>query len=99
MPHELHGELAAAAEYTLDTGGAHGVDDVARQPEGHRFGHRQDSTLVEGDAQVDVDQLGRQFVDENVHQVAVAQAQDVADLFFIAPPQKKRIHLVDQFSS
>ena len=48
-------------------------------PEGDRLRRGQDPALLEGDAEVDVDELCRRLVHQDVLHVAVAQAQDVPD--------------------
>lgn len=40
------------------TGGAHAVDEVGREAEGHQLGRVQEAPLLKRDAQVDVHHLG-----------------------------------------
>ena len=48
-------------------------------PERDSLRRGQDPALLEGDAEVDVDELGRRLVHQDVLHVAVAQAEDVPD--------------------
>ena len=64
--------LHSHPETSFNSWRSESIDDVSGQPERNRFRWRQDLALLERDAQVDVDQLGRLVVQQNVLHVTVA---------------------------
>lgn len=63
----------------LNAGYSQGRLDVRRHAERHFFGYAQSLALLEADVIVDMHHLAGIKVDENVIQVPVTQADDVAD--------------------
>ena len=73
LAQRVHGEFAAPAEHAFGARGAHGVDHVAREPERHDFRHGQHPPGFEAHAQVNVHDLARLLVEQDVVAVAVAE--------------------------
>ena len=67
-----------AACFGVSTGDAHPVDHVPCQAEWDHFGGVEEAPLLERYAKVNVDDVGRALVDEDVGAVSVAQPYDVA---------------------
>lgn len=59
LPEVRHGRLSAAPEEAARAQAAQTCHDVPGEPEGHALRHPQLLAAVEGDAEVDVDQLPR----------------------------------------
>ena len=75
----LERELAAATEDAFGAGDAHGVDEIAREAKWHNLGHGQDAALLKGDAEVNVHDLARFLVEQDVVAVAITEAKNVAE--------------------
>ena len=65
------------SEHTLHTRRPHGILNVACEAERHRLRGGEDLALLEGHTQVNVHQLRRVAVDQDILGVTVTQAQDV----------------------
>ncbi len=70
-PHDFHRLLTASAEHALNARDPHPIHYITCQPEWHRLRGRQRFSLLKGHTQVNVDELCRVGVDENVLDVTV----------------------------
>lgn len=71
--------LTGSPESPLSPRYAQSVHQITRQPEGNFLGDGHELSLVEGNPQVDVYQLGSGLVQQDVLDMSVSQAHDVAD--------------------
>lgn len=71
--------LTGTSENAFNAGRTQCRNQITRQPERYGLGRRQAFALLKCNTKIDVYQFGRFYVDQNVCNVPVADAQDIAD--------------------
>mmetsp|Transcript_11723 Transcript_11723/g.38550 ORF Transcript_11723/g.38550 Transcript_11723/m.38550 type:complete len:302 (-) Transcript_11723:1520-2425(-) len=73
-----HRLLAATTHHPFNTAHSHAVHDVSCEAEGDLLRRGQAPPLLEGNSEIDLDELSARFVDENVGWMAIPEPDGVA---------------------